>query len=93
MKIEIAKALSQPGDVSCFASYQALQFLDYFRRLPLSITLPVAFQEWSTSKDLDHTIEEAILAQVLDLLDSALDGPFDPKVSLALDAVIREEDG
>ena len=90
IKIEITKALGQPGDVSCFASYQGLQFLDYFRRLPLSVTLLIAFKEWSRSKDFDHTTEEAIFAQVLDLLDSALDGPFDSKTSLALDAVLEE---
>ncbi len=72
--------------------YQAEQFLSWFRRLPSSVTVTSAFQEWAGSKSFAPVQRDHIWVYVLDLLDASIDGPFDTRVSLALDSVISEED-
>jgi len=72
--------------------YQASQFMDWFHQLPLSITVTNAFSEWADSKDFAPTDRDRIWGCVLDRLDERIDGPFDPRVSLALDSPLDEED-
>ncbi|HEX9900193.1 MAG TPA: hypothetical protein VGC81_13300 [Candidatus Methylomirabilis sp.] len=67
---------------------QASRFLDWFLRLPCSVTVTGAFKGWAESKDFTGTQRGEIWGYVLELLDEAIDGPFDPKVSAALDQLL-----
>jgi len=69
---------------------QALQFLDWFRRLPSSTTITDAFREWATSKSFSLNTEKSIVALMREPVDSTIDGPFDSKMSLAPDAIAEE---
>ncbi len=67
---------------------QAQKFLTWFCRVPSSTTLVDAFKEWAASKYFIPADQKAIAGHVLHLLDSALDGPFDSKISAALDELV-----
>ena len=70
--------------------YQADKFWYWFRRLPTSTTITDAFREWATSKSFSLNTEKSIVALMRELMDSTIDGPFDSKMSLALDTIAEE---
>lgn len=75
-----------------FNSEQAEKFLAWFCRLPSSATLMDAYKEWAESKDFGFSDRKAIFSHVRELLDAATDGPFDSKISAALDELIAAEE-
>ena len=101
---EIAKDFNSPMRTApisstkqsmCHADFyleQAEKFVTWFCRLPSSTTLTDAFEEWAASKYFIPADQKAIAGQVQHLLDSALDGPFDSKISAALDELVAAED-
>ena len=87
--------LSSTKQSMCHANFnleQAEKFLAWFCRLPLSTTIVVAFKGWADSKDFGPSDRKAIFSHVRELLDAAINGPFDSKISAALDELIAAEE-
>ena len=101
---EIAKDLNPPMTTApisstkqsmCHADFyleHAEKFLDWFRRLPLSTATTDAFRDWTQTKDFLPADRAAIRSCVRQLLDAAIDGPFDSKISAALDELAAAEE-
>ncbi len=70
---------------------QAVRFFAWFVRLPSPSTITEAFKQWADGKDFEFQDRVAIGKYVYQLLQTALDGPFNSRVSLALDQLLEAD--